>query len=230
MAKRLIGLVFLLAAAGWPQNVVSVMAGYLYQVEGEARIEGKAIAPKPQDLLHLRDGQRLETGDGRVEMMISPGSYLRVGPKSEVEMLDAGLLSVKLHLLTGVVIVDVSSLDQKGAIVIRVGDQGRVEPLSAGVFRIDAPAGGPARVRALEGKAAVFAAGSEWAVKKGREIGLAAGASPVKTEAAPDAIDQWQDERHRLLENDAKQRKGKHPRGLDPLDAEMLDMSTRRPG
>ncbi len=106
-----------------------------------------------------------------------------------------------------------------------------MEPLSDGVFRIDAPPNGPARVRVLEGKAAVLAADSESAVKKGREIDLTPGASPSKTQASaePDAIDRWQADRRQMLEESAKDRKGDRPQGLDPLDAEVLGMSRRRP-
>ena len=231
MFRRLIPLLLLSAVAGGAQGVVSVMAGYLHQVDGEVLLEGERISPKAQDLLHLRDGQRLETREGLVEIKISPGSFVRIGPNSTVQMINAGLLAVELRVIKGAAVIDLSDLLEQGAVSIGVGDDGRVEPLSEGVYRVDAAQQGPGRVRVIDGKAAVFAGDNKTTLKQGREIGLAAGASPVKISGGPDAVDDWQELRHEALQaRAAESKKVKARDGLDPLEAEILGMSSRRPG
>jgi hypothetical protein len=228
---RILLLLALTAATASAQAVVSAMAGYLHQVDGEAFLEGKPVSAAPQDLVHLRDGQRLTTGKGLAEIMLSPGSYVRIGPGSTIEMINAGLLSAELHLIEGVAVIDLTDLLEPGAVVLRVGQTGRVEPRSDGVFRVDAAASGPSRLRVMNGKASAFVDGEETTVKKGREMGLARGASPVKTTGEPDAVDAWQEQRHNeMAPAGAALRKAGARSGLDPLDAEMLDMATRRPG
>lgn len=207
------------------------MAGYVNVVEGEAFLNGKSLVLEPQDIVHLRDGQRLETGKGLVEMMITPGSYIRVGPDSTIEMIDAGLLSAEFRVIQGVAMVDLNELIEQDAVIVHVGQEGRVVPRSNGVFRLDAAEHGPGRVRVLDGKASVSFAGEETKLKKGREMGLAQGAAPVKISSGPDALDEWQAQRHRELQPLAAEiKKARSKGGLDPLQAESLGMASRRPG
>lgn len=231
MAQRLIALVILAVSVTWAQGTVSVMAGYINQVHGEALLDGEPVSTNPADLVHVRDGERLETKSGRVEIMLYPGSFMRVAPNSTVEMVNAGLLSAELRLVRGAAVIDLDELLEDDAVVVHAAEQGRVVALGSGVFRLDVPASGPARVRTLSGKAAVAVDGSTTVVKKGKEMGLAGGAAPAKTSAQPDELDKWQAARHqetKIAAANQRKKKGRQG-GLDALDREILGMDQRRP-
>jgi hypothetical protein len=68
-------------------QVVSVRVGVITRIEGEARVRrhGDAGLSVLQPGVDLSKGDLLITGDnGRVELTLNPGSYLRVGPLSQV--------------------------------------------------------------------------------------------------------------------------------------------------
>lgn len=135
------------------QTMVSAMAGYVYHVEGEVLIEGKRIQPKPEDFLHVQDGQALTTREGRVELMLTPGSFLRLGPNSQFEMVDAGLLSARMRLHSGNAVIDLFSVDDGENLVLEAGDS-EIKFMSGGSYRIDAN-GDYAVVKVRNGQAKV---------------------------------------------------------------------------
>jgi ferric-dicitrate binding protein FerR (iron transport regulator) len=60
----------------------------------------------------LRPGDRVRTDfDGRVEVLLNPGSYLRVGGNSEVEMSNNSLENLELRLIKGTAIVEATGVD-----------------------------------------------------------------------------------------------------------------------
>src|SRR5688500_20348166 len=60
----------------------------------------------------LRAGDRVRTDfDGRVEILLNPGSYLRVGGNSEVEMSNNSLDNLALRLIKGTAIVEATGVD-----------------------------------------------------------------------------------------------------------------------
>jgi hypothetical protein len=60
----------------------------------------------------LEAGDRVRTAyDGRVEILLNPGSYLRVGGNSEVELSNNALDNVEVRLLRGTAIVEATGMD-----------------------------------------------------------------------------------------------------------------------
>jgi hypothetical protein len=60
----------------------------------------------------LNSGDRVRTAnDGRVEILLNPGSYLRLGGNSEVELLDNSLANLEVRLLRGTAIVEATGAD-----------------------------------------------------------------------------------------------------------------------
>ena len=60
----------------------------------------------------LNAGDRVRTDyDGRVEILLNPGSYLRVGGDSEVELSDNTLANLEVRLLRGTAIVEATGAD-----------------------------------------------------------------------------------------------------------------------
>ena len=94
--------------------VISAKAGGINAITGEASVHSRGDADWQQ--LNITDdlnaGDRVRTAyDGRVEILLNPGSYLRVGGNSEVELADNTLENLELRLLRGTAIVEATGAD-----------------------------------------------------------------------------------------------------------------------
>ena len=94
--------------------VISATAGGINAITGQARVFGKGDSDWQQLMVtdDLRAGDRVRTDfDGRVEILLNPGSYLRVGGNSEVEMSNNSLDNLELRLIKGTAIVEATGVD-----------------------------------------------------------------------------------------------------------------------
>lgn len=94
--------------------VISAKAGGINAITGQARVFGKGDSDWQQLMVtdDLRSGDRVRTDfDGRVEILLNPGSYLRVGGNSEVEMSNNSLDNLELRLIKGTAIVEATGVD-----------------------------------------------------------------------------------------------------------------------
>lgn len=81
---------------------------------GQARVHARGQT-EWQDLMvtdDLDSGDWVQTaGDGRVEILLNPGSFLRVGGNSEVELANNSLENLEVRLLRGTAIVEATGGD-----------------------------------------------------------------------------------------------------------------------
>jgi hypothetical protein len=224
--KRLLALAAVAASAMPAQYTLSAMAGYIHHTEGEVWLGERAIAPKPEDFEHVLEGRRLRTGQGRAELMLVPGSFVRVGAESEIEMVSAGLTDATLRLLAGSLIVDLQTQFEKDAIGIKVGDK-EVRFRKTGLYRIDAAAG---RLRVIDGRARVEGASGEgFDVKSGQESPLEAGGPEKLAKGEGDALDEWNGERHEKLAVLAERARQERWDGMSQAERDLLRMVLDRP-
>ena len=94
--------------------VISAKAGGVNAVTGQATVHAKGETEWQQLTVtdDLNAGDRVRTaGDGRVEILLNPGSYLRVGGNSEVELSNNSLENLELRLIRGTAIVEAAGAD-----------------------------------------------------------------------------------------------------------------------
>jgi FecR protein len=94
--------------------VISATAGGINAITGEASVHSKGESGWQQLMItdDLNAGDRVRTAyDGRVEILLNPGSYLRVGGNSEVELSNNSLANLEVRLLQGTVIVEATGAD-----------------------------------------------------------------------------------------------------------------------
>ncbi|MCA1558616.1 MAG: FecR family protein, partial [Acidobacteria bacterium] len=84
--------------------VVSAKAGGINFVSGNVTVLRKGTSTN----LAVTDEDNLESGDvvttgtgGRVEVLLNPGSYMRVAENSEFELTDASIDHLRIKLLSG---------------------------------------------------------------------------------------------------------------------------------
>jgi hypothetical protein len=94
--------------------VISSKAGGINAITGQASVHSRGDSSWNQLMItdDLNSGDRVRTSsDGRVEILLNPGSYLRLGGDSEVEMSDNTLANLELRLLRGTAIVEATGAD-----------------------------------------------------------------------------------------------------------------------
>ena len=94
--------------------VISAKAGGINAITGLASVHGRGESDWQQ--LSITDdldaGDRVRTDyDGRIEILLNPGSYLRVGGDSEVELSNNSLSNLEVRLLRGTAIVEATGID-----------------------------------------------------------------------------------------------------------------------
>lgn len=148
LSNILIAAAFTSAAIG--QNYSAPPVGTLGAVEGQVSINQQPI--RNASAYALRDGDVVETGDGRVEVLLSPGVFLRLGRASALEMLQASANDTRLRLHQGSAMVEANEVYRESRLGIETGS-GVAEILEAGLYRFDA---NPATVQVIQGRASVM--------------------------------------------------------------------------
>ncbi len=147
--------------------VISAKAGGVNYLEGEvlvARKQGRSGLLLTRDQLEI--GDRVSTGgDGRVEILLNPGSYLRLGPNSEFEFKTTSLDDLHINIERGSAIFEVFAADEFRVTID--APNGSVALVDSGVYRVEVQNDGRAAIAVFNGKALI---GDEKSgvIKKGR--------------------------------------------------------------
>jgi hypothetical protein len=110
----------------------------------------------------------IATRDGYVEVLLTPGSFLRVGHDSEARFVSAGLAGVNVDLAQGSAMVEVADIVKGTALHITVNGV-PVQIDKKGLYSFNATEGS---VRVLDGKADVQQAERSITLKKGDGLAL----------------------------------------------------------
>lgn len=148
-----LALVALVAPAAIAQNQMQqAPPGTVNYVEGAVALDGQPITTSAVGSAVLQPGQVLSTTNGRAEILLTPGVFLRIGHNSAVQMVTPDLLKTQLRLTDGRASVEVDAIYKQNNIEIAEdGVTTRLEKL--GFYEFDASNG---LVRTYEGRAEVY--------------------------------------------------------------------------
>jgi hypothetical protein len=140
--------VILLAAAASALAAIPAHPGMLNYVEGQARIAGQTVTSSNVGAANVAEGQVIETGTGRAEILLTPGVFLRLSDNSAVRMDSDGLTNTRVAVLGGKVMVEADNLQKEND--IQVQDAGMVARLEKnGIYQF---AASPAVAATFDGK------------------------------------------------------------------------------
>jgi len=163
---------FVLALAGsvcaWGQNAISAHSGMIHYVEGKVLLEGQPVDPKFGEFPEVKNNQVLQTEEGRAEVLLTPGVFLRVSENSSFRMLSNQLSDTALEALSGSTLIEVDELLKDNAITVRYKDA-TVSLSKRGLYRFDAEA---ARFRVYDGEAEAIYGVKTVQVHKGKQVEL----------------------------------------------------------
>ena len=142
------------------QYLISAKAGGVNFVEGKVTVirqAGTSGLVLQGDEIQI--GDKVTTGDdGMTEVLLNPGSFLRIGHNSSFDFASTDLENLKLNLRSGSAVLELFATDDfKVSIKL---PQSEMELTRSGVFRIDVMTDGSARLTVLKGKAYVGPAGA----------------------------------------------------------------------
>lgn len=133
-----------LSAPGQSQTrdkfVISVRAGGVNAVTGRAAVRAYGNSEWQQLTIKedLEAGDTVKTGtDGRVEMLLNPGSYLRIGENSEFELSDNSLENLEVRLIRGTAIVEATGADDTALQINITTPHTRLAIVRRGLYRLN---------------------------------------------------------------------------------------------
>jgi hypothetical protein len=144
----------------------TAIPGTLNYVEGQASMGGQTLDSHAVGNANLQNGQVLETGNGKAEILLTPGVYLRVGNNSSVKMISNSLTNTEVRIHHGEAMVEVDELYHENN--LRISQPGADTKLvKTGLYDFDTNSGA---VRVFDGKAVVTADDHDITVKKNHEL------------------------------------------------------------
>jgi FecR protein len=126
------------------QHLISSKAGFVNRVDGKVYIvrqdnqDNEEGAKGSASLgTQMREGDRLSAEAGSYgEILLNPGSYIRIDEKSELRALNTDLSQIRFELISGSAMVEVGQVDKKSPIEI-ITPHGSFFIRKTGLQRID---------------------------------------------------------------------------------------------
>uniref|UniRef100_E6PXD7 FecR protein domain-containing protein n=1 Tax=mine drainage metagenome TaxID=410659 RepID=E6PXD7_9ZZZZ len=143
--------------------------GTLNYVEGTAYLQGKLLSSKDIGSTELKTGQMLTTGDGKAEMLLTPGVFLRIDDNSAIRMVSPRLMQTQIELVQGKAAVEVDDIHKDNDLEIIVGGV-RTQMIQNGYYEFDA---NHPMAMVFKGKAAVATGNDKYKlIKASQEFAL----------------------------------------------------------
>jgi len=146
----------------------TAVPGTVNYVEGQVSVGSQALNSKSIGSETLEAGQSITTGNGKAEVLLTPGVFLRVGSNSSVSLISPNLTNTEIGIEQGEAAVEITEIHKQND--IRIDENGFTTQLvKNGYYDFDAARN---QVLVLEGEAIVDENGKQVKVKGGHELTL----------------------------------------------------------
>src|SRR5215470_9301992 len=107
------------------QFIVSTKAGVVNYVQGASTVKAATTAPA---------GKEIATGPGgAVELLLNPGSYLRMGENTRVVLDKVELYDIAVHILGGSAIIESNGFTKELPLAVTTGNM-KMEIIKDGIY------------------------------------------------------------------------------------------------
>ena len=171
--------------------VISARSGLIHYVEGQVYLGDQLVETKFGVFPEVKENQQLRTEEGRAEVLLTPGVFLRLGENSSFRMITNRLIDTRLEFLSGSVVVEAENIAKDNSVTV-VYQDATVHPLKTGVYRFDS---GTGELRVYDGEADVAAGDRTVNVKEGHVIALDTLAVRKFDKTVTDALNRWSERR-----------------------------------
>ena len=182
------------------QSVISTRSGVVHFFEGAVYLGDQPLESHPGKFSSVPQGAELRTAEGRAEVLLTPGVFVRIGERSTIRMVANELSDTRVELLAGSAVVD-SAEPNSGTSVTLLYRNWKVHLLERGVYRIDSD---PPRLWVFQGKAEVSAGANQaLSVGQGMDVPFAPVLVPEPSINQPrDALSAWAEGRQQSVSAD----------------------------
>jgi len=177
-------LVLMMQVAGAStQFLVSTKAGLVNYVQGSATVKAATVA-KP--------GNMIMTGaDGAVEILLNPGSYLRMGANTKVVLDKVDLYDIALRILEGSAVIEANGFNKDLPLHVTTSDL-KMEIIKDGIYLF-----ADGKVVVVDGK--IRDAGNGLVYGKGYQISDDQGYRAQKVKTFTTGLELWSQQRDALI-------------------------------
>ena len=158
-----------LSAPAWANtDAKAAVPGTINYVEGQVSIDDQTLGTDAIGSAQLQADQTLTTSNGKAEVLLTPGVFLRLGNNSSVRMISPNLATTELAVNQGSAMLEVTQLYPQND--IRISEDGATAYIQkTGLYAFDATQG---QIRVFDGKAKVQDGDRDTTVKGGHEVTL----------------------------------------------------------
>jgi FecR protein len=194
--------------------LISAKAGGINLVSGNVTVERKGGQQALTSTDDLQTGESVTTGaGGRVEVLLNPGSYMRVDENSEFELTDASLDNLVVRLVKGSAVVEVTGADDVELSIGINTPQTDALIIKGGIYRFNVLPNETTEILVRKGRV-LFGKGVANKIKGGQKVTIGRGGSVVEiaklNKKEQDSLDLWSKERAETLAR-ANQRLQRRP-------------------
>ena len=149
-------------------NYRTALPGTVNYVEGQVSVDGRALGTRQEGNTQLQPNQSLSTGNGKVEMLLSPGVFVRLGGNSEVRLVSNGIVNPTIEVTRGEVMVEADSKPNDGQLTV-LEHGAKASILKPGLYRFNLDGN---LIAVLDGKLRVTENDKTKELGKGHEFNL----------------------------------------------------------
>src|SRR6266481_6965574 len=118
IGSLLLAAVLAIPARGDTQPRGGAVPGTVNYVEGKISVDSQPLDSKSIGSETLEPGQSVTTENGKAELLLTPGVFLRIGSNSSVKMISPGLTNTEIGIEEGEASVEVAEIHKQNDIRI----------------------------------------------------------------------------------------------------------------
>jgi len=179
------------SVAALAQSVISAHSGLIHYIEGQVYLGDQPVDSKFGNFPQVKENAQLRTEEGRAEVLLTPGVFLRLGESSSFKMMTNRLIDTRLELLTGSAVVEAADMPKDNGVTLVLKDAA-VRITKKGIYRFDAS---PAEIKVYDGEAQVTAGEKNIELKEGHALALDTMAMSKFDKNMGDALTRWSERR-----------------------------------
>src|SRR5271165_6782555 len=125
-----------LAIPAGAQSVISTRSGLIHFFDGAVYLGDQPLESRLGRFPSVPQGGELRTAEGRAEVLLTPGVFLRMGENSAIRVVSNDLADTQVELESGSAMVESGEPDPNTSVTLIYKDW-KVHFLQKGVYRID---------------------------------------------------------------------------------------------
>lgn len=150
------------------QQVISLKAGLINLIQGEVKLNDEPIVVRNSRYVEMKNGDLIRTLEGRAEVLLAPGAFIRVSENSAVRMESNSVMNTRVALVEGDAILEVMEMEKESSLEVLMGAD-KISVQKPGLYRLDFA---NANVKVIDGEVAVVSNDVLRKVSEGRMITL----------------------------------------------------------